>query len=84
MTFANRQAFPNKEDIGLTKREYFAAHIEVTEYDLSYDTAKGLMNDSDAPSEKLANMKWWFTAKAKLKVMKADALIEALNCKTIK
>ena len=83
MTFANRQAFPNKEDIGLTKREYFAAHIEITEDEFSYELVKVIMN-SEPPSERLANMKWWFTAKAKLKVMKADALIEALNDKTIK
>jgi hypothetical protein len=61
----------------LTKREYFASIMPVDDY--TYDTVRPLM-DSDIPrSPDFERMKWWMLVEAKIKVMKADALIKALT-----
>lgn len=63
---------------GLTKREYFASNITVNIDDYGYEVAKQFM-DSEVPKDRLENLKWWMEAEARMKVLKADALIKALN-----
>ena len=85
-TFPDHSAFPEVQEIpqfsshtyGLTKREYFASVSVVNIDDYSIEFAKQLMG-SEIPTDRLENCKWWRTAEAKMQVMKADALIEALN-----
>ena len=85
-TFPYHSAFPEVQEVpqfsshtyGLTKREYFASNITVDIDDYGYEVAKQLM-DSEAPKDRLKNIKWWMEAEARMKVLKADALIKALN-----
>lgn len=82
VTYKESAAFAySGNEFGLTKREYFAAHVHLTEDEVSYGRAKFIMG-SEPPNDVAENRKWWFAAEAKLRVMKADALIEALNDKT--
>lgn len=80
MTNANDCAYPadnqTQTEGGLTKREYFAAMAKHEEISLNY--AKELMN-SEPPKDIISNIKWWLDAEAAYYVMKADALINALN-----
>ena len=68
-------------NIPLTKREYFAAmrnepvHGDDT---LSARWAKAIMGN-EPPSDAVENIKWWLEAHEKFAVMRADALIKALN-----
>ena len=65
----------------ITKREYFAAMrrpAEGEEDSLSVSYAKAIMK-SDVPSGILDNIKWWAEAEERLAVIRADALINALN-----
>ena len=86
MTHANESAFPevqeqpqfNHHSYGLTKREYFASNLTVDIDDYGYELAKQLM-DSEVPKDRVENLKWWMEAEAKIKVLKVDALIKALN-----
>jgi hypothetical protein len=77
-TMSNNETHPDDFIHGkLTKREYFASIMPVDDY--TYDTVRPLM-DSDIPrSPDLERMKWWMLVEAKIKVMKADALIKALT-----
>lgn len=85
-TNPNESAFPEVQEVpqfnshsyGLTKREYFACNITVNIDDYGYEMAKQLM-DSESPKDRLENIKWWTEAEARMKVLKADALIKALN-----
>lgn len=65
----------------LTKREYFAA-MRKEPYSgndtLPFGVAKLVMG-SEAPTDPLENLKWWVMALEKFAVMRADALINALN-----
>jgi hypothetical protein len=82
MTEANDTASPSGNNLskGLTKREYFAALAKV---DIDGWTAEGLSDVTGVPQPEIpSNLEWqkfWQQAEAKLKVMKADALIEQLN-----
>ena len=63
---------------GLTKREYFAA-IQPQIVDEFSQESMIIIMGSEPPSDRLENIKWWLLAESTLRVMKADALIEALN-----
>lgn len=65
-------------DIGLTKREYFAAKQTYIVGELSPESIYTIMG-SLPPKDKMGNIKYWISAEATVRVMKADALIEALN-----
>lgn len=71
-------------NIGLTKREYFAAMRRPDERDssLSLKWATTLMG-TKPPSEPIENIKWWIEAEERYAVLHADALIKALNDKTL-
>lgn len=60
----------------LSERAFIASQIEA--FDVDYELAKILM-ESEPPNDRLENLKWWFSAEAKIKVMKADALLLALK-----
>ena len=71
----------NFSPFGLTKREYFAAMRNEPMYGeqaLSMQWATTLMG-CEPPSDSIGNIKWWVLAHEKFAVMRADALIEALN-----
>lgn len=66
--------------IGLSKREYLAALIDVSK-DIdghSVDFIKALVG-RDIPKTHLENLKFWAEAEAKLRVIKADALLLELS-----
>lgn len=66
---------------GLTKREYFAAMRKDPIYGdaaLPLSIAVSIMGDNP-PNDYLENVKWWIMATEKFAVMRADALINALN-----
>ena len=70
---------PNGEQNNrLTKHEYFAAMRRngIEEYSVHY--AQHIMG-TDVPKDSLENIKWWIEFEEKLAVMRADALIKALN-----
>ncbi len=67
-------------DIGLTKREYFAA-IQPQIVDEFSQESMIIIMGSEPPSDRLENIKWWLLAESTIRVMKADALIEALKKK---
>lgn len=64
----------------LSKRELIAAHIDVSKDMETWSVAffKELMG-TDIPTAKIDNVKWWAEAEAKLRVIKADALIVELS-----
>lgn len=64
---------------GLSKREYFASNEQLAVDELSSTAAKILMNSEVPKVYDLAAIKWWLSAEMKFRVLKADALIEALN-----
>ena len=63
---------------GVTIRQQFASNEKLNPEDLSLYVAKTIM-ESDPPQVASENLKWWITAEMKYRVMKADALIKALN-----
>lgn len=66
--------------IGLTKREWMAAHVDVSNEMVNSSIAfiEALMG-KQPPSSHLENFAYWNEAEAKLRVMKADALIAELS-----
>lgn len=74
---------------GLTKREHFAAISDVKIEEYNIETIEDVFRlkfpnkkngyIEDIPSTRRAVFKFWIDVEAKFKVMKADALIEALN-----
>jgi hypothetical protein len=65
----------------LTKREYFAAMRRGEMYGdqtLSANWAETITGKKP-PADKLENIKWWIEAEEIFSVMRADALIKALN-----
>lgn len=75
---------------GLTKREHFAAIVDVSDYagiDAKIDTELAeKLTGRTAPSISeygdsydVERLKFWMELEAVIRVMKADALIEALN-----
>lgn len=87
-TIAGQQIFPMMDYSfqGLTKREYFASSASIQNEvadmlkkpDVDY---LSLITGINQPDNKDAAMwaKYWFDVEASLKVIKSDALIEALN-----
>lgn len=63
---------------GLTKREYFASKVTVQNDEL-IDYAEIITRGLIPGGRTEETIKQWFEIEAKLKVMKADALIKALN-----
>ena len=83
MTHPHEPAFiQNGITKGLTKREYFAAMRKPVDTDsgISLQWAKTIMG-GDPPSYTggIEWIQWWLEAEEKLSVMRADALIKALN-----
>jgi len=82
MTNPNNSAFPadahTQSEGGLTKREYFAAMAKYDENEFNVNSLKKIVG-TEPPNDTIDNFKWWIEAEAMVKVMKADALIEALN-----
>lgn len=86
MTNGNESVHPDTKEnpqfsvphYGLTKREHFAvmAKYDENEYSLS---ALQIIVGSDIPRDLQGIIEWNIKAEAAIKVMKADALIEALN-----
>ncbi|WP_407522720.1 hypothetical protein PDL71_15580 [Lacibacter sp. MH-610] len=68
----------NDNTNALTKREYFAAITPITIDDIPLPIAKLIMGNKP-PDETMENVLWWADAEARYKVIKADALIKALN-----
>lgn len=67
---------------GLTKREYFAAMRNEPVFGddtLSQKWAELIMGSPLPEAGTMENIKWWIAAHEKFAVMRADALIEALN-----
>lgn len=68
---------------GLTKREYFAAMRKPQEGDssITLKIAKALMGSEPPHADKniIEYYKWWAEAEERYAVMRADALIKALN-----
>lgn len=60
-------------DQGVTKRDFFAAHVDIT---LSMRTAHALMGTS-IPTDTIGEMNWWAEAEAKYRYLKADAMMRA-------
>ena len=65
---------------GLTKREYFAVMRQVKDDELDLEIAKLIMTE-EFPDNVIDRIKWFTEAKEKYCVMRADALIKALNKK---
>lgn len=65
----------------LTKREYFAAmrRPQEGESSLSKEVAEVIMGEKAPTKFNLESVKWWVSAEEKLSVLRADALINALN-----
>jgi hypothetical protein len=81
---AAAQSFTNQapEDmpIGLTKREWMVAHIDVTnEMENSSLAFIAELMGKQPPSGTMENHAYWNEAEAKLRVMKADALLTELS-----
>jgi len=81
---AAAQSFSNQapEDFptGLTKREWMVAHINVTnEMENSSLTFIAELMGKQPPSGIMENHAYWNEAEAKLRVMKADALLAELS-----
>ena len=90
MTNANDCAYPadnqTQTDGGLTKREYFAAMRAEPIFGnetLPESWAKIIMGTDIPASGTIENIQWWVEANEKFSVMKADALINALNSKLL-
>lgn len=64
----------------LTKRELIAAQIDVSKDLENWSTGflEKLVGRS-IPRDNIENYKWWAEAEAKLRVMKADALLAELS-----
>lgn len=64
----------------LGKRELIAAHIDVSKDmdSMSIVFFKELMG-TDIPASKIDNFKWWAAAEAKVRLIKADALLLELS-----
>lgn len=87
---AEHRGYIDKTFQGLTKREHFAAMVDVSDYagiDAKIDTELAeKLTGRTAPSISeygdnydLERIKFWMQLEAVIRVMKADALIEALN-----
>jgi hypothetical protein len=79
----NMPAFPVTENIGIngvTKREWMAAHVNVANEleNLSIGFIKELMG-KEPPAGTMENHAYWNEAEAKLRVMKADAILTELS-----
>jgi hypothetical protein len=61
-------------DQGVSKRDWFAARMEIT---LSRRTAGALMGSEPPSGDALAEMQWWARAEAKYRYLKADAMMGA-------
>lgn len=68
------------QHFGLTKREWFASLMPEGEQGISVLYAKILMG-SDPPKDGTESIEWWAMAEAKYKVIRADALLKALETK---
>lgn len=67
---------------GLTKREYFAAMRKEPLFgddSLSKTWAELIMGSQMPEASSIANIQWWAEAIEKFSLMRADALIKALN-----
>jgi hypothetical protein len=65
---------------GVTKREWMAAHVNVSnEMENSCITFITELMGKQPPSGSMANHVYWTEAEAKLRVMKADALLAELS-----
>lgn len=64
---------------GLTKREYFASQCSDNEDEISIETCVEIMGCEPPKGNRIENLKWWFSLRAKLRLMQADALINELN-----
>lgn len=95
MTYANDTAMPMTYEeeygdygkkilvtrTGLTKREHFAALMQITneEDDFAVASVKVLMRVEDIPKDTIEAINFWDSYYAKRRLMKADALINELN-----
>lgn len=80
----NEAAFPVHADTisrcGLTKREWMAAHINVSnEMENSSIAFISELMGKQPPAGTMENRAYWNEAEAKLRVMKADALLAELS-----
>lgn len=64
---------------GITLRQYYAGLINVSDNDYTTNQALKLMAVENSPDDPIEALKFWNSVEAKIKVMKADALINELN-----
>lgn len=72
---------------GMSLRDYAAIHACIDgflEEDglLSMSNAKGLMHPEECPKTAAEALAWWFEAEARLRFMKADAMLRARGAAT--
>lgn len=64
---------------GMTIRQQFAMAADVDINDYAVAAGEKILGREINNSDAVENIKWWIDFEAAIKVMRADALIEALN-----
>lgn len=69
---------------GMALRDYFAANVPISALGMSRDHAIAVMGETppriendDDPAQHMKGLLWWSTAEAKLRYIRADAMLAA-------
>jgi len=65
------------QHLGMTLRDYFATHSSKEEVNYSTNQLLKLMGVETIPTGIIENMKFWMEVDAKIKYMRADAMLKA-------
>lgn len=78
----NETAFPTNTELweptsGMMLRDYFASHIEIAIEE--HPTLAGMLMGRESPDQtnRVTYCEYWFEAEAKIRYMKADAMMKA-------
>jgi hypothetical protein len=72
-----QSGYPNGHAMGMTLRDWFAGQSAIAQDELGLDLAEALMGEKcpKYQSDIIAAAEWWAAAEAKLRFIKADAMI---------